>query len=53
MEKALCPLGEARLDWEVGPWLAAGMVLLVLLYTLSKASLDGFAGLFCKRRVQD
>ncbi|CAE7706339.1 VTC4 [Symbiodinium pilosum] len=28
---------EARLDWEVGPWLAAGMVLLVLLYTLSKA----------------
>ncbi|CAE7490839.1 VTC4 [Symbiodinium microadriaticum] len=28
---------EARLDWEAGPWLAAGMVLVVLVYTLSKA----------------
>mmetsp|Transcript_535 Transcript_535/g.1462 ORF Transcript_535/g.1462 Transcript_535/m.1462 type:complete len:420 (+) Transcript_535:158-1417(+) len=28
---------ESRLDWEVGPWLAAGMVAIVLAYTLHKA----------------
>ena len=37
--------GEARLDWEAGPWLAAGMVLVVLVYTLSKARPPG-KGLF-------
>ncbi|CAJ1389653.1 unnamed protein product [Effrenium voratum] len=32
---------EARLDWETGPWLATGMVCVILVYTLSK----GFSNL--------
>ncbi|CAE7648584.1 VTC4 [Symbiodinium necroappetens] len=38
---------EARLDWEAGPWLAAGMVLVVLVYTLSKARKGPFCVASC------